>query len=146
VSIHGSLSPDEKVRREELWRNGDVPVLLTKALVFGFGMNWQHCARMVFLGMNDSYEQYYQAIRRCWRFGQARPVEVYVIVSDAETEIVDNVRRKEVQAADLSRELIANLVEFEQAEIGVRSGQVDYLPTQPMTIPSWLEANDARVG
>ncbi len=145
VVVEGKDPPDFKERALLGFAQGDPQVLVTKPSISGFGMNWQHCARMIFLGLGDSYEQYYQAIRRCWRFGQMRPVEVYVIVSDAETEIVDNVRRKEAQASELSRELIANLIEFEQAEIGQRSDRMDYAPTVPITIPSWLEADHARV-
>jgi hypothetical protein len=141
VVVEGKDPIEQKEKALLGFAQGNPQVLVSKSSISGFGMNWQHCARMIFLGLGDSYEQYYQAIRRCWRFGQTRPVEVYVIVSDAETEIVDNVRRKEVQAAELSRELIANLIEFEQAEIGVRSGQIDYLPTLPMTIPAWLEVS-----
>jgi len=73
--------------------------LVTKPSIAGMGMNFQNCHRMVFVGMSDSWESYYQAVRRCWRFGQENPVEAYVVVSELEQQIVDNVRRKETEVA-----------------------------------------------
>jgi SNF2 family DNA or RNA helicase len=72
---------------------------VTKPSIAGFGMNFQNAARMVFCGLGDSYESYYQAIRRCWRFGQTEPVTAHVVVSTLEQQIVENVRRKESIAA-----------------------------------------------
>jgi hypothetical protein len=72
---------------------------------------------MAFVGLGDSYEQYYQAIRRCWRFGQKKPVDVYVVTSEAEQIVVENVRRKEATADTLSRELVAHMRDFEREEV-----------------------------
>jgi SNF2 family DNA or RNA helicase len=96
---------------------GDLSVLVSKVKILGYGMNFQHCSHMVFVGLGDSYEQYYQAIRRCWRFGQARPVDVHVVVSEAERLIVENVRRKEATAHAMSHELLAHLRDFEREEL-----------------------------
>ena len=74
---------------------------------------------MVFLGIGDSYEQYYQAIRRCWRFGQTRPVEVFIVVSEAERGVVANVQRKERDAAALATELLVAVRDIEREEVGV---------------------------
>jgi hypothetical protein len=73
---------------------------------------------MAFVGISDSYETYYQCIRRCWRFGQQRPVDVHIVVSEAERMVVENVRRKEADASDLSANLLAHLAEFERQEVG----------------------------
>lgn len=108
LNIEGAHTDEEKIRREADWRSGKVRALITKPKIFGFGMNWQHCHRVMFLGLNDSYEQFYQAVRRCWRFGQTRPVDVRVIISEAETEVVRNVRRKETEAAAMAEEVINN--------------------------------------
>jgi len=78
-------------------------------------MNFQNCSRMVFLGMGDSYEAYYQAIRRCWRFGQSNPVDVHVVVSRLETAIVENVKRKEREATRWHRELVNAMTTREAA-------------------------------
>jgi hypothetical protein len=68
-----------------------------EAVIAGFGMNWQHCAHMAFVGLSDSYEQFYQAVRRCWRFGQKKPVNVYVITAETEGAVVANIKRKEAR-------------------------------------------------
>lgn len=98
VNVQGSWSPDDKARALEDFQDGRIRVLVTKPSIAGFGMNFQRAHQMIFVGLSDSYEAYYQAIRRCWRFGQTRPVDVHVVVSDLERQIVDNVRRKEAEA------------------------------------------------
>jgi hypothetical protein len=69
-------------------------------------MNFQNCHRMAFVGLSDSYEAYYQAIRRCWRFGQSEDVTAHIVLSDLEQEIASNVARKEREAAVTSRALV----------------------------------------
>lgn len=113
VNVEGSWSPDDKAAALEAFQDGEIRVLVTKPSIAGFGMNFQNCARMVFLGMGDSYEAYYQAIRRCWRFGQQHPVDVHVVVSRLETAIVENVRRKESEASRWHRELVQAMTERE---------------------------------
>lgn len=98
VQVHGSQSPEEKARLLRAFADGEIRVLITKPKIASFGLNWQHCARIIFVGIGDSYEQYYQAIRRCYRFGQKRVVEAYVVVSEIEDQIAANVARKEKQA------------------------------------------------
>jgi hypothetical protein len=90
---------------------------VSKVRILGYGLNFQHCSHMAFVGLGDSYEQYYQAIRRCWRFGQKKPVDVYVVTSEAEQIVVENVRRKEATADTLSRELVAHMRDFEREEV-----------------------------
>lgn len=109
VNVQGSDTYAEKVGAVRAFQAGTLPVLVSKPKILGFGMNFQACAQMVFVGLGDSYETYYQAIRRCYRYGQTRPVDVYVVVSEAETVIVRNVREKERKAADLSAQLMAHL-------------------------------------
>jgi len=106
VNVEGSWQPDAKAEALEQFQDGNARVLVTKPSIAGFGMNFQNAHRMVFVGLNDSYEAYYQAIRRCWRFGQTRPVEVFVVVSELEQEIVDNVRRKETETAGMTDHLV----------------------------------------
>lgn len=98
VQVHGSQTPEEKARLLRGFADGDIRVLITKPKIASFGLNWQHCARIAFVGIGDSYEQYYQAIRRCYRFGQKRVVRAHVIVSELEDQIAHNVARKEKQA------------------------------------------------
>jgi superfamily II DNA or RNA helicase len=117
VQVSGSDSYAEKVAAIEGFVAGRIRVLVSKVRIIGYGMNFQNCHNVVFLGLGDSYEQYYQAIRRCWRFGQKSPVTAHVIVSEAERAVVENVRRKEVAARSLSDQLLAHMVEFEREEI-----------------------------
>lgn len=117
LSIYGQDSPAEKVSREARWRRGEVPVLVSKPSIFGHGMNWQHCARMIFLGIGDSYESYYQAIRRCYRFGQQRSVRAYIVLSEPEQAIYDNVLRKEHEAETTHAQMIGFLRSFERKEL-----------------------------
>lgn len=107
VNVPGTWSPEAKAEAIEAFQDGDIRVLVTKPKIAGFGMNFQQCARMVFCGLGDSYEQYYQAVRRCWRYGQARPVDAHVVVSDLERQIVDNVNRKARQSGWLTDGLAA---------------------------------------
>lgn len=106
VNVSGSWSPDDKAEALEAFQDGAIRVLVTKPSIAGFGMNFQNCHQMVFVGLSDSYESYYQAIRRCYRFGQQHPVNVHVVVSNLETQIVENVRRKEVEAAHIADQLV----------------------------------------
>lgn len=113
ISIYGSLTAEEKERRLNAWLAGERPILLTKPSVCGVGLNLQRAHKMAFVGIGDSYEAYYQAIRRCYRFGQTEPVDAHIIVSAIESQIVANVRRKEQQ--DRSR--IAHLVRYSREEL-----------------------------
>lgn len=107
VNVHGSMSPDEKADYLLGFAHGDFPVLVTKLKIAGLGMNYQHCARMAFVGLNDSYEQYYQGMRRCHRYGQTRQVDAHIVLSQIESQIADNVARKERQANRVIDGLIA---------------------------------------
>lgn len=107
VNVHGSMSPEEKADALLAFTAGHIPILVTKPSIAGFGMNWQHCARMAFVGLSDSYEAYYQCIRRCYRYGQTRPVHAHVVLTDAEAPIAANVARKEAEISAWVDELVA---------------------------------------
>jgi superfamily II DNA or RNA helicase len=121
VNVEGSMTPEAKASALEAFQDGAIRVLVTKVAIAGFGMNFQQCSRMVFLGLSDSYEAYYQAIRRCYRFGQTEPVDVRIVVSNLERQIVDNVQRKEREAADAAH----GLVTYSQ----LRKGPIDERPS-----------------
>lgn len=141
VQVRGSDDPETKRDRLLGFADGRYRVIVTKPSIAGFGMNWQHCNRMVFVGASHSYEQTYQAIRRCWRFGQARPVTVHVIRADVEQAIAANYRRKEADAARLGHEMASHVRETLVAS--VRGGTKEwnpYSPQTPIRLPSWLES------
>lgn len=117
VNVQGSDDYDVKTAAVRGFASGEIRVLVSKAKILGYGLNFQNCHHMAFVGIGDSYESYYQCIRRAWRFGQRRPVDVHIVVSDAERAIVENVRRKETAAASLADGLIAHMRDFEREEL-----------------------------
>lgn len=138
ILVEGSQSPEEKAEKLESFTQSSDAVLVTKTTIAGFGLNFQHCARMAFVGMGDSYEQYYQAIRRCWRFGQTRPVEAHVVLSEPEQEIYWNVLRKENEAEEMARELVQHVAAFERTELGKMPSTYEYEAQRPMRLPAWM--------
>jgi superfamily II DNA or RNA helicase len=139
VEVTGAMSPEEKAERLEAFVDGRYRVLVTKVAIAGFGLNFQHCARMAFVGIGDSYEQYYQAVRRCWRFGQANPVKAYVVLSEPERAVFDNVLRKQEEAEEMARELVKHVAAYERAEIeGAGLGAFDDAHSTDMEVPTWL--------
>lgn len=117
VEIRGTEEPSAKAEKILAFIDGKIRILVTKPKIAGFGMNFQNAHTMIFMGLSDSYESYYQCIRRCWRYGQVRPVDAYVVVTDHEEEIVENVRRKEREAEALSAEIITAAKEYEMEEL-----------------------------
>jgi len=109
VNVHGSWSPEEKATALLDFADGKITRLVTKPSIAAFGLNWQHCARMAFVGLSDSYEAYYQAIRRCYRYGQTRVVDAHVILSDLEGQIAVNINRKEHEALTITAGLVAEM-------------------------------------
>jgi hypothetical protein len=140
VNIQGSDTAEVKADALADFAAGRVRVLITKPTIAGYGMNFQRCARQVFVGLGDSYELYYQGIRRCWRFGQDRPVEVHIILTDLERAIAANVRAKERRAQEVTGGLVAAVAEHNRRELfaGTSAGD-DYEPRRPMVRPEWLE-------
>lgn len=145
VEVQGSDTSESKAAALASFAAGDIRVLVTKTAIAGFGLNFQRCARMVFVGLSDSYEQYYQAIRRCWRFGQTRPVIARVVLTDLETGIYHNVIRKEREAQEMAGELVRHVAEFERAEIGRYGARTEYAPDVPMRLPRWLTMENGSV-
>lgn len=117
VNVSGDDSYSEKVGAIQSFTAGRIRALISKPKILGFGMNFQHCHQMAFVGLSDSYETYYQCIRRCWRYGQRHPVRVHVVVSEAERMVVENVRRKEANALSLAERLLTHLRDYEREEV-----------------------------
>lgn len=139
VSIQGSTSDDDKILLHEKWKRGEVKVLVTKVALFGFGLNWQHCRNMIFLGLSDSFEAFYQAVRRCWRFGQKNEVYAHVVISDSEGAVMANIKRKERDAENMQAALVEHMADITKKEIsGVGRTMIDYVPRVHMQIPEWL--------
>ncbi len=111
VNVHGGWSPEDKADALLGFADGSIQRLITKPSLAAFGLNWQHCARMAFVGLSDSYEAYYQSIRRCYRYGQQRVVDVHIVLSQLEAQIADNVRRKEQDAAMVAQQMVTAMQE-----------------------------------
>jgi DNA modification methylase len=133
--IEGDDTEQVRIDEERAWREGTLRVMISKPAIFGFGMNWQHCSQVMFLGLGDSYEQYYQAIRRCWRFGQSKPVDVRIVISDAEGAIAANVKRKEEEAAKIAESIVAAVRETQAG--AVRTEREDKYETRTVEADNW---------
>lgn len=141
VEIRGSDDADVKEKRLIDFASGKIRVLITKPSIAGFGLNWQHCARMAFVGVTDSFEAYYQAVRRCWRFGQTKEVNVHVFSSEAEGAVVANLKRKERDVIEMGEQLSAETREAVYASIKSAQRHTNvYNPAQTVKAPAFLEA------
>jgi hypothetical protein len=140
VNLHGGLKEADKERILLDFSDGKIRVLITKPSLAGFGMNWQHCADTGFVGLNDSFEQFYQAVRRFWRFGQQNPVNAHVIASELEGATVANIKRKEADADRMAAAMVMHMADLSSEAVrGSVRGTPNYNPTVPVTIPAFLE-------
>ncbi len=121
VEVRGDDSPDEKAQAFEDFQDGKFRVLVTKPTIGGFGMNFQNAHKMAFFGLNHSWEQFYQAIRREWRYLQESEVDVHIVMSDVEDSVYKNVMRKDAQARRLREQMVKQLENFEKEELGMVS-------------------------
>jgi len=125
--VKGSDSIDYKEKTIDAFTDGSLRVLISKASICGYGMNWQHCHHTAFVGLSDSWESYYQAIRRFWRFGQTKAVECHVISAESEGAVVENIRRKEQQNKTMSEEMVIHMSEYVKNEVfGIEPQKADY--------------------
>jgi hypothetical protein len=140
VETRGSDPDDVKERKLTDFSEGRTRVLVTKPSVAGFGMNWQHCSDCGFVGLSDSFEQVYQAIRRFWRFGQTKPVNVHFIAAETEGAVVANIKRKEADAERMAAAMVMHTAHISSQSIrGMSRDMPDYSPKEPMKIPYWIE-------
>jgi superfamily II DNA or RNA helicase len=135
VEVRGSMSLEMKEERLNAFSAGEVRHLITKPSVAGFGLNWQHCARSAFVGLSFSYEAYYQAIRRLWRFGQQRPVDVHITLAETEGVIWHTIQRKARDHELMKREMNAAMRRaIQESEV-----KISYRPTVAARLPEWLQ-------
>lgn len=140
VNLHGSLKDDRKEEIIAGFLDGSIRVLISKPGICGFGLNFQHCADTGFVGLNDSWEQFYQAVRRFWRFGQDKPVNCHIIAADTEGATVANIQRKEEDADRMAASMVLHMADL--SSVSVR-GQVrdtpDYNPQEIVKLPEFLK-------
>ena len=133
VELSGSDSDEEKEEKVIGFASGHIRALVTKPKICSHGVNWQGCNQMSFFP-SHSHEQFYQAVRRCWRFGQTKPVTVHIVTTEAESLVLDNLRRKERDADEMFSRIVANMAAF------YANDEKTYNPTIKQIIPSWLKS------
>lgn len=136
--VAGAHPVNIKISRLLGFAKGDPLILCSKPSIAGHGMNYQHCARMVFVGLTDSFEQVFQAVRRCWRFGQTRPVKVYMIASELEGAVVSNLRRKEADYERMLDAMAGHMRDLVRANVIGAMPRARLPATQPLELPAWL--------
>jgi hypothetical protein len=125
INVQGSDSAEHKAEQMMAFSRGTLRVLISKPKICGFGMNWQHCARMAFVGLDDSFEKFYQAVRRCHRFGQKRSVQVHLFTAENEGQILLNLKRKEEQHHEMSANMIEHMKDIMNHELSGQQNIVD---------------------
>lgn len=139
VQVAGRHDNEIKSKRMLGFADGEIKRIVTKPKIAGLGMNWQICSKAAFVGLSDSWEQFYQAIRRIWRFGQKNKVEIHIFLEEREGRVLENIKRKDKQ----SKEMIANMVKYMsdlmKKELNQSSKEfTDYKPSIDMELPEWL--------
>ena len=128
--IHGRQSNDEKEEKLIAFANGEIRGIITKSKIAGFGLNWQHCCHTTMFPTH-SFEQYYQSVRRFWRFGQTKPVTVDMVTTTGLNGIMRNLQRKTKQAD----KMFSSLVKYMGDSLRIKSKQYD---NEKVEIPSWI--------
>jgi hypothetical protein len=138
--IKGSDKPKYKIETMVDFSNDEIKCLVTKPKIAGFGMNWQQCHNMIFVGLSDSYEAYYQALRRCWRFGQTEEVNVYIVISAKEGCVKENIQRKEQDNIKMQKAMIELTKEITKKELKQTCRiSTPYNAEIEMKLPEWEE-------
>jgi len=144
VEVKGADDVEHKEAALTGFAAGEIRALVSKPSIAGWGMNFQVCSHIAFVGVTDSWESYYQAVRRCWRFGQQRPVQVHIFASDLEGAVVANLRRKEADALAMAESLSAETREAVIREVvGLKRETNIYNAARRISVPSWLRSEAA---
>lgn len=139
VQVTGSEPDEAKEEKIVDWIEGRIKRFVSKGSIMGFGLNFQHCRHTGMVGMNDSFEQIYQIVRRFWRFGQTREVYAHFIASELEGAVVANIRRKESDAERMAAGMVMHMADLSSVEIrGQKRDTAEYNPQMEMEIPSWI--------
>jgi superfamily II DNA or RNA helicase len=135
IEVRGTMKPEMKEERLDAFTTGKIRVLVSKPSIAGFGLNWQHCARTAFVGLSFSYEMFYQAVRRFWRFGQTRQVDCHIAMADTEMAIWKIIQRKKTDHEKMKNEMF----EAMRREIIIKGVKNEYIPTTKAVLPKWME-------
>jgi len=132
VQVAGKDSDETKEKKLIEFSTGDIRVLITKPRIGGFGMNWQHCSDVIYFP-SHSYEQFYQCIRRCWRFGQTRDVKCHIVSSQRESRVVENMKEKEKKSSAMYKGIVKNMSKYQNEETD------DNIRNSSIKVPTWLQ-------
>lgn len=144
-NVQGSDKPDYKVNTMSDFSNDELKCLITKAKIAGYGMNWQNCHNMIFVGLSDSFESYYQAVRRCWRFGQVHEVNGYIVISAKEGAVKANIERKQADNERFKEELIELTKDITTRELKATCRiSTPYEPKTEIKLPNWEEFDNEK--
>lgn len=142
VEIRGSDKAEVKERAALDFVDGKYKILISKPSIFGYGLNFQQCRRAIFCGLDYSYEGYYQAVRRFYRFGQGREVKITRVIGENEKVILDTINRKAAQKQQMARSMAEAMKEYQTAAVHGRSFKLDLAP-QRAEMPAWLRSEIA---
>lgn len=137
IEVRGSMPIDRKEENLKAFSDGSARIIISKPSVCGYGVNWQHVARVAFVGRTFSYEAWYHAIRRCWRFGQTRHVEVHLAVAEGEDQIGRVIDRKADDHASMKRAMAAAM---RRSITTTTASRIAYNPLHKGRLPKWLSA------
>jgi hypothetical protein len=141
IEVKGADSEQHKEKSLLDFAAGKVRALVSKPSIAGFGMNFQICHKMAFVGLSDSFESYYQAVRRCYRFGQEHPVDVHVITHESEGNVVENIKRKEADALAMAESMVLNMADISSRDVkGSTVEKTEYRAASRIELPRWMEA------
>ncbi len=139
IEVKGSDDPEYKEKSLLGFANNGIRALVSKPRIAGFGLNLQACSDMAFVGLSDSYEQLYQAIRRCWRFGQKNTVNAHIIIGEREGSVLENIKRKEKDMEDMIANMVFYMRSFMEDELSsFKKSHTLYNPRTEMRLPSFL--------
>ena len=139
IQVAGKDDNATKADRMNAFAVGRICRLVTKPKIAGLGMNWQICHRAAFVGLSDSWEQFYQATRRIWRFGQESPVDVHIFLEEREGKVLENIQRKDRQAREMVENMVANMRDLSRRELGgMKRTMTEYNPNEVMRLLVWL--------
>jgi superfamily II DNA helicase RecQ len=139
VEVRGSDKDAIKESRLLGFGKNEFRVLISKPSIAGMGMNWQNCNTMIFAGLSYSFEDYYQAVRRCWRYGQVRPVDVHIVIADSESAITSAIARKQCDFEAMRCGMADAMRMSTLEEFGLREGKRSHVASEKFSVPSFLE-------
>ncbi len=140
VQVAGRHTDEIKSKRMLDFANGKIEKLVTKASIGGWGMNWQICHNAAFIGLNDSFEMLFQAIRRIWRFGQTEETHIHIFLEEREGAVLNNIKKKNRLAKEMIKNMINNTKDLTKRLLMQTSNeQEEYNPQIEMRLPRWLK-------